>query len=101
MLKRIINWLLNIDLIELQTFFMVLKIEEMLCPNYNVQCNFRGHKFDKKTAFQELHLMDWSELPDGFKYKEIDSFCERCKSNLSLFLYPHWPSRVIPLKRCQ
>ena len=91
---------MNLEFIDLQSFYMTLNIEEMLCANYNTVCNFRGHKVDKKAAFQELHQLPWATLPDGFRYKELNSFCERCKSNLMLYLYPNWPTEVMVRKVC-
>lgn len=88
------------DFIDLKFFLYLLSLDEGCRKPSSLKCSVLGHVATEKHK-KWLNLLRWEQLRDGFKYKETESVCKRCRSKLILFQYPKWPNQVFSIIDCR
>lgn len=88
------------DFIDLKVFLLNLKIDENCIPSPNLKCCIFGH-VPPINLIELIKNLKWEKLSDGFKYKEIDGICKRCRTLLILYQYPQWKNDVFSIVDCR
>ena len=87
-------------LLKLRMFILESKFDEMTCSPHNFRCAIFGHEVDESRKNIAKSLA-WNTLDDGFRYKQLTAKCNRCNSDLFLWIYEAWPDKVLIQKVCE